>query len=1228
MPIFHRLLLSFLAVGLLIGVPLIYVSFEFSKDSARLRTEQTMRQQIGIIAASFDQEFGLGLNRSLKQITSSESLAMYLSASQDERIINAKGLETHFLRLQTDYDIYSGIYYADPAGQMVASVEDRKRSASTDSLSAASVAAQRAASAPTRVHFDRLFERIRTTPALLSSGNMEWFMPPREVAIEGPFRDEKGRLSLLAGLPSLDFDNGAFSGVVVIRVRLDGFASRLKTFTLFDEEPIWLFSPAGENLLGPARTRIKLSAADLPEPGLVSEVTFRKNAAGLLAYRDLAIVPGAPFVRIAYAVPYALLSKDFESALYFFIALLAVSAVAVLMLAYVVARNFSRPIIELANAASRLARGELTRRVEVKSSGEVTVLVDSFNQMSESLQLANQNRASAFAVLRQTAEQMRTGQWPHSSDPGQEDAQDLRAISDLITQLISEREENLRNFRHAKEAAEQADRAKSQFLANMSHEIRTPLNAILGMLKLLQSTPLTQRQGDYAAKTESAARSLLLLLNDILDFSKVEADKMSLDPRAFPIDRLMRDLSVILSASLGPKPVEVLFDIDTALPPVLVADDMRLQQVLINLGSNAIKFTETGEVVVRLRQIERGAGDVLIEFSVRDTGIGIPLDQHAHIFSGFSQAESSTTRRFGGTGLGLAICRRLVELMGGQIQLDSSPGRGSTFAFRIRLPIGDEIADGTAASPAGGRTLPAGGRTLPASGRPLPASGRPLSGLRLLLVDDNAVARDLLGALVTSMGGTVDAVASGAEAIALSREQSARGRPHDVALIDWQMPGLDGWQTSQRLREPKNRGPDAMVMMVTAHGREQLARDQTREHALLDGFLVKPATASMLAEAIRDARLGDPAARERVRAATPAVARLEGLRLLVVEDNPNNRQVAQELLLAEGAQVELADNGHKGMTAVFEADPPFDAVLMDLQMPVMDGFTATAHIRARPGFSALPIIAMTANVMATDREACLAAGMNDHVGKPFELSDLVTLLLRHTGRPEIAAGASPVAPAGAPIARSWLELAERNGIGMKAAIARLGGNAPAYARMLRGFLNDLPESLERLSGHWQEESWPQAAMILHTLKGLAAVVGAHDFHAATQSAERALAQPMTADQRQALLARLHSEAAELEAAAGPLVTGLLGQTPEPVTGRGTPADAGTAIPTADQQRLLSDLLPLLQASDMRALELVERIRPSAAAGDDGLEALASAIDALNFDRAAELCRRLLTSTGA
>jgi signal transduction histidine kinase/CheY-like chemotaxis protein len=1212
MPIFQRLLFAFLAVGLLIAAPLIYVSFTFSSNAAQLRTEQSIEQQVAIITATFEQEFGLGLTRSLKQLSTSETLVLYQSASQTERLVNARGIETSFLRLQTDYPSYSGIYYAEPAGSLIASVEDGRR-VRWGALAEGSEAP------PTRAHFDRLLERIRTTPTLLSSGNMEWFMPPREITVEGPFRDEKGRLCLLAGLPALDFDNGAVSGVVVIRLSLEGFVGQLRKVRIFDEDPIWLFTPGGTPLVRPAAPRLVLEAHHFGDSRPVAETVFRQHPDGLLAFRDLLIVPGSPFLRLAYAVPDSLLSRDFQSALSFFLAVLLASALGVAVLAYAVARNFSRPLTRLAQAASQLARGELAGRVDVRASGEIRVLVDSFNRMAENLQTANRNRASAFAVLRRTAAQMQTGgqsQQQASPSPDrdssavvQEDPGELRAISELLEQLIREREENLRNVRQAKEAAEHADRAKSQFLANMSHEIRTPLNAVLGMLKLLQSTPLTTRQGDYVAKTEGAARSLLLLLNDILDFSKVEADMMSLDPRRFRVDRLLRDLSVILSASVGAKPLEVLFDIDPALPRELIGDDLRLQQVLINLGGNAVKFTDRGEVVIRLRELGRDDTGVLLEFAVSDTGIGIAQAQQAQIFSGFSQAEASTTRRYGGTGLGLAISQRLVELMGGHIGVESEPARGSCFRFAIRLAIAPAVpedADGPTADEPPLRTRPAG-----------------LEHLHVLVVDDNPTALEVLARMARSLGWRVETATGGAEALACARRAADRGDAFDVVFVDWQMPGMDGWETSVRLRESAARGSGAsLVMMVTAHGREMLAQHSAQEQASLGGFLVKPVTASMLFDAVADARLADFRPAGTPEHAAPRPGRLEGLRILVVEDNANNRQVAQELLLHEGAIVELADNGERGVATVEAAGTPFDAVLMDLQMPVMDGFTATARLRADPRFARLPIIAMTANALAADRMACLQAGMNDHVGKPFELSDLIATLLRHTGRAPVSPGNDGTALT-AELPPVLLAQAARAGIALDAALRRLEGNLAVYARMLRRFAGELPDSLEALRARLVAGERGEAAMLAHGIKGVAGMLGAEGLHTAAGELERMLRAAASDGAAAADPDPLLAAGKRLAEEAPALATALLARCGLPATTGDRSATPGGIVEG------LRELRVLLRRSDMSAVDCFERIR----AGEGSLGApfmreLEQAIDALDFQRAGALCEQAIEAAGA
>jgi PAS domain S-box-containing protein len=637
---------------------------------------------------------------------------------------------------------------------------------------------------------------------------------------------------------------------------------------------------------------------------------------------------------------------------------------------------------------------------------------------------------------------------------------------------------DITELKEAREAARQASAAKGQFLANTSHELRTPMNAVIGMLALLSGTTLSARQADYVQKADGAARSLLGLLNDILDFSKVEAGKLVLDPRPFRLETLLRDLSVILSANLRSENVEILFDVDAALPLVLVGDDMRLRQVLINLGGNAVKFTERGEVIIGLRQLARKNGRVRLEFSVKDTGIGIAAEQQARIFDGFTQAEASTVRKYGGTGLGLAISQRLVLLMGGTLLLESEPGRGSRFHFVLELPVGD--------------------------GEPIEQAAPARKPVRVLFVDDNAVARATLAAQAASLGWFADTVPDADEALV---KLQAAAQPYDAVFLDWRMPGIDGMRAAELMRGLPRVGQSSLIIMVSAQGRARFAALDDTERGNLDGYLVKPVTASMLRDAVQEA-MGQ--ATRQAGLALFQEQQLAGLRLLVVEDNRNNQQVARELLASRGAVVDIAEDGRQAVERVTAGGCAYDLVLMDVQMPVMEGYTATREIR-RAGFNSLPIVAMTANAMAGDREACLAAGMDDHVGKPFNLEELVVTVLHHV--PRRSPGVAPVlmAPESTP------EPVPDEDVDLAAAVRRLGGDMNFYRQLYPEVRSDAESMLARLDLLLAQGGREEAARLYHTIKGLAGTLGAQALSRVAAQAEHAMAAPLADSAAEAAL---------------------------------------------------------------------------------------------------------------
>lgn len=749
---------------------------------------------------------------------------------------------------------------------------------------------------------------------------------------------------------------------------------------------------------------------------------------------------------------------------------------------------------------------------------------------------------------------------------------------------ISRRKVIEQQLREAKEAAEAASRAKSDFLANMSHVIRTPMNAIIGMSHLALQADPSPRQREYLSKIRGAGQHLLRIINDILDFSKIESGKFVIEHSPFALEDVLGSVIDSLNEQAGGKGLEIIIDIAPDVPHNLVGDPLRISQILLNYGSNAVKFTEQGEICVSARVMEHGESHARLYFAVSDTGIGLADEQRRQLFQSFQQADTSTTRKYGGTGLGLAISRRLAELMEGEVGVDSKKGVGSTFWFTVKVGIVPEQPRALIPEP-------------------------DLRGCAVLVVDDNEAARLVLCEMLESMRFTVGQAASGALALEELHRAAALGCPYRLVLLDWKMPGMDGIETARRVREAGFESPP-LILMVTAFDRDELM-SRADGVAGIEGVLTKPVTPSPLFDAAIGCLQG---VRQRFASRETGPYSLEkklgairGARILLVEDNEINREVAHELLTEAGVRVDTAENGQAALDWIRRN--VYDLVLMDVQMPVMDGLTATAEIRRSIDREDLPVVALTANAMRQDRDACIAAGMNDHIAKPIEPEKLWEALLKWI-RPRWGAADTRHADQG--VAETAMNLPQEiEGIDLEDGLRRVRGKKRLYLSLLRKFLAGHRNEADEIRGALAADDWETARRRAHTVKGVSANLGALRLHAGAVALEQALGERRA---REMVDAALFVFDAALQELVGELEKKL---PPEP--GMKT-----APVYTEELDAVCRRLVDLLRNGDREAFDLFEahkeRIR---AVFPREFQGIRTALHRFCFEEATEILLKLM-----
>ncbi len=733
-----------------------------------------------------------------------------------------------------------------------------------------------------------------------------------------------------------------------------------------------------------------------------------------------------------------------------------------------------------------------------------------------------------------------------------------RTLEQKVSERTAELDEKNRKLNLTLESLEKANRHKSEFLANMSHEVRTPMNAIIGLSGLVLRTELSPKQLDYLSKIESSAQALLGIINDILDFSKIDAGKLDMERIDFNLDDVLGNLSTLVAIKAEEKGLELFFNVSADVPNALVGDPTRIGQILVNLANNAVKFTETGNITINVECLERSTekvgGKVRLKFSVEDTGIGMTPEQIKKLFKAFSQADGTITRKFGGTGLGLTISKRLVEMMDGEIWVESTPGTGSTFSLTVGFGIQEKKTEKPVQCPV------------------------ELRGLKVLVVDDNPTARTILSENLKSFSFNVMEAGTGKEALDILDS----GETFHLMLVDWQMPGMDGIELARRIRSNGAMAHMPSILMVTAYGREEI-RNQAKKVGI-EAFLIKPVSRSLLYDSILEV-FGRHDDGNRIAAKGPedsleGLKEIRGAQILLAEDNEINQQIATEILQNAGMTVTVAENGERAVKMLDkEREPPFDLVFMDIQMPVMDGFAATAAVRALDGRAGdIPVVAMTAHAIVGDREKCFAAGMNDYVSKPIDLNEVLRVLVKWIppGRRRGAErGTPPETKANAPDLPEALP-----GIDVAGGLLRIGGNRNLYVKLINSFGEKFRGATEEIEEALSAEDFETAARLAHTVSGVAGNLGAEtllssarEIEAGAHDRDEGLAEALT---------RFDAALAEVLVSAASL-------TPE---GEGSGKVAGDGGPV-DMDRMgerLSELNELLEDGDGNSIELLKEIR--------------------------------------